>query len=79
LWDLETARAKNPSLEVLTNLSTKLDVSIAALVGERHEDDDGDSGAAQMMFRELKTLSQSDRDVIKVMMERLKQQDREKG
>lgn len=71
MWDLETGRTSNPSLEVLTGLSRALDVSIAALVGEDTEEtpDNGDTVA---MFRDLKELSESDRETIKLMMERLR-------
>tara|TARA_R110000744_G_scaffold91550_1_gene177539 strand:- start:59342 stop:59674 length:333 start_codon:yes stop_codon:yes gene_type:complete len=71
IWDLETERAKNPSLEVLTKLSTHLGVPIARLVGEE-VDPDHQADDALVMFRELKTLSENDRETIKIMMERLK-------
>ena len=70
MWDLETGRAKNPSLEVLTGLSRALDVSIASLVGEVVEDNSPDNTHA--MFRDLQSLSETDRQTIKIMMERLR-------
>ena len=76
IWDLETKRATNPSLEVLQKLSTALDVPIAGLVGENPENEpDGDD--AVVMYRDLKTLDPEDRETIKLMMERLKRRSRE--
>jgi len=71
MWDLETDRAKNPSLEVLTGLSRALDVSIASLVGEVVADNSPDEALA--MFRDLPSLSEEDQQTIKIMMERLRQ------
>ncbi|GGH05107.1 hypothetical protein GCM10007420_21960 [Glycocaulis albus] len=71
VWDLETERAKNPSLEVLTKLSTHLGVPIANLVGE-DVDPANQADDSLVMFRELKTLSENDRETIRIMMERLK-------
>lgn len=70
IWDLETARAKNPSLEVLQRLSTVLGVPIASLVGE----DPHTSGAPDdtvVLFRDLQKLAPEDRETIKLMMGRL--------
>lgn len=70
VWDLETMRAKNPSLEVLQKLSTHLGVPIAALVGEDSPSGD-ENDEAVVMYRDLKTLESEDRETIKLMMERL--------
>lgn len=71
IWDLEKGRTTNPSLEILVGLSRALDVSIANLVGEDTEQtpNNGDTVA---MFRDLQTLSDSDRETIKLMMDRLR-------
>lgn len=71
IWDLEKGRTTNPSLEILVGLSRALDVSIANLVGEDTEQtpNNGDTIA---MFRDLQTLSDSDRETIKLMMDRLR-------
>ncbi|WP_417414318.1 helix-turn-helix domain-containing protein [Hoeflea sp.] len=71
IWDLETLRATNPSLEVLQKLSSTLDVPIASLVGESPDSEDGGDEAV-VMYRDLKTLEPEDRETIKLMMERLK-------
>lgn len=71
IWDLETGRAQNPSLEVLTGLSRALDVSIAQLVGEQAQEDEPET--ARAMFRDLRDLSDDDQETIKMMMERLRE------
>lgn len=76
IWDLETLRATNPSLEVLQKLSTALDVPIAGLVGES-PDSESAGDEAVVMYRDLKTLDPEDRETIKLMMERLKRRSKE--
>lgn len=71
LWELETERAINPSLELLAKLSTKLGVTIATLVGE-NPDEASPQDESVVMFRDLQKLSEIDRETIKLMMERLK-------
>jgi len=74
IWDLETARSKNPSIELLTTLANKLDVAVSDLVGENPEQDEEGSRVLGM-YRELKDLSGRDLDVIQSMIERLKSKD----
>jgi transcriptional regulator with XRE-family HTH domain len=71
VWDLETGRAKNPTIDLLAKLSQALGTTIADLVGENPE---GDEQAPEVvaMYRDLKTLSDNDRETIRMMMERLK-------
>lgn len=68
IWDLETGRAKNPSIELLTNLSRCFDVSIAELVGETPESNEEPSEIVAM-YRDLKMLSEPDRQAIRSMMD----------
>lgn len=75
IWDLETERAKNPSLEVLTGLSRALDVSIAQLVGESASEDEPET--ARAMFRDLQSLDETDQQTIKLMMDRLRERKKE--
>lgn len=73
IWDLETERAKSPSLEVLKKISTHLSVPIATLVGEDPEGAELDPNSeAVVMYRGLQGLNEQDRETIKIMMERLK-------
>lgn len=69
IWDLETARAKNPSIELLMKLAKCFGVGVADLIGENP---DAEEGELVTMFRELKTLSPEDLKVIQSMMDRLK-------
>jgi len=71
IWDLEKGRTTNPSLEILIGLSRALDVSIANLVGE-DTDQASNNGDTVAMFRDLQELSESDRETIKLMMDRLR-------
>ena len=66
IWDLETGRATNPSIELLTKLSRALNVSVAELIGESSASDEPELLA---MFRDLKTLSPDDRKAIQGMMD----------
>jgi len=74
IWDLETARSKNPSIELLTTLANKLDVAVIDLVGENPEQEEEGSRVLGM-YRELQDLSGRDLDVIQSMIERLKSKD----
>ncbi|WP_343227866.1 helix-turn-helix transcriptional regulator [Sphingopyxis soli] len=74
IWDLETGRAKNPTIELLVKLSNTLGTSVAELIGES-ADSDGDEPEVLAMFRDLKELSENDRETIKIMMERLKRRE----
>ena len=71
VWDLETGRSKNPTIELLVKLSQALDTSISDLIGE-NPDGDQQNPEVVAMYRDLKGLSDNDRETIKLMMERLK-------
>lgn len=71
IWDLETARAKNPSIELLTKLAKCFNVSVAELIGENPEGDNEEPSLVAM-YRDLKELSATDRETIQMMMDRLK-------
>ena len=73
IWDLETGRAKNPTIELLSKLASALGTSISDLIGENPQE--GEAPEVLAMYRELKELSATDRETIKIMMERLKQRD----
>jgi len=68
IWDLETGRAKNPSIELLTNLSRCFEVSVSELVGETPEGQEEPSELVAM-YRDLKLLSEPDRQAIRSMMD----------
>jgi transcriptional regulator with XRE-family HTH domain len=74
IWDLETGRSKNPSMDLLIKLANELGVAVIDLVGE-NPDAEGEPSKVLGMYRELKSLSDRDLDVINQMIERLKSKD----
>jgi transcriptional regulator with XRE-family HTH domain len=68
VWDLETGRAKNPSIDLLIKLSRCFKVSVADLVGETPHGEDEPSDLVAM-YRDLKQLSPEDRQAIQSMMD----------
>jgi transcriptional regulator with XRE-family HTH domain len=72
IWDLEQGKTKNPSLQLLTELSRALDVSIKDLVGEGDETASSDPPQLAPLFRELRGLTPEQLDLIKTMTEKLK-------
>ncbi len=71
IWDLETGRSKNPSIDLLTHLAKALKVSVADLVGENPAGENEDPHIVAM-YRELKELSPEDRDVIQTVIDRFR-------
>lgn len=74
IWDLETGRSKNPSIELLTDLAKALSVSVAVLI-EEVGPDTGDEPQLLAMYRGLKDLSPEDRDMIQSVIDRFKNRD----
>jgi transcriptional regulator with XRE-family HTH domain len=75
VWDLETGRSSNPSVDLLTKLATHFQVRIADLVGENPNAADEDQKHVAL-FRELKQLSDPDLETIRILMKRLKDPER---
>ncbi|MBR2535735.1 MAG: helix-turn-helix domain-containing protein [Hyphomicrobium sp.] len=71
VWDMETGRSKNPSIELLLKLAKFFGVGIADLVGENPNAEEEGSRALSM-YRELKELKDEDLEFIQQMMDRLK-------
>lgn len=71
IWDLETGKSSNPSIELLTKLAKCFGVSVAELIGENPADEDADPQVVAM-YRELNELSSADRQAIQAMMDHLK-------
>tara|TARA_R100000656_G_scaffold121729_1_gene96870 strand:- start:334 stop:666 length:333 start_codon:yes stop_codon:yes gene_type:complete len=71
LWDMESGRSANPSMDLLKKLSEKLNVSISVLVGEEPSEDTPESYKA--MFRSLQGLKPGDLDVVDAVLKSLKQ------
>lgn len=70
IWDIERGESKNPSLELLKKIADYFDTSVGELVGEKH-DAEGEPQELVAMYRGLKELKESDREVIKVLMQEL--------
>ena len=77
IWELEIGKSRNPSIELVTKLAAHFRVPVAQLVG-------GDPEAPQedpelvAMFRDLKEVTESDRVLLKSILETMKKRkDRE--
>lgn len=71
------ARERTPSSAVLVKLATALSVSVDYLVGRSEDTDLNDllrNEDAKLLFRDLSSLSQSDKDQVRTMIEVLKKQ-----
>lgn len=71
IWDLETGKSKNPSIDLLTKLAKCFGVSVADLIGENPTAKNVDPQVVAM-YRELKDLTPADRQAIQTMMDHLK-------
>ena len=71
IWELETGRAKNPSIDLVMKLAKCFGVAVADLVGENPHAKD-EQPQFTTMYRELKELSEPDRQAIQVMIDHLK-------
>lgn len=67
IWELETGKSSNPSVESLTKLAEHFNVSVAFLIGEDPESD-GEEPELVAMYRDLKGLSGDDRNKIREIM-----------
>ena len=68
IWELETGRATNPSIELLKKLAKCLGVSVADLIEENPQGQD-ERPELVTMYRELKELTPEDRQAIQTMMD----------
>jgi len=71
IWDLETGKSRNPSIELLTKIAKCFGVSVSELIGENPAGSSEDPSVVAM-YRELKELSPKDREAIQQMMDHLK-------
>ena len=78
IWDLETGKSTNPSIELLKSLSRFFGVSVADLIGENPQADSEDSGVVAM-YRDLKELTPADREALGMMMKHLKNRNKDRG
>jgi transcriptional regulator with XRE-family HTH domain len=74
IWDLETARSKNPSIDLLKKSADCFGVGVSDLI-EENPAAEQEGSRVLGMYRELRNLSDRDLDVIQQMVERLKSRD----
>ena len=64
VWELETGKSKNPSMELVTKLAEHFGVPVAQLMGEDPEAAEADQELVAM-FRDLKDLTPRDREILR--------------
>jgi transcriptional regulator with XRE-family HTH domain len=69
IWDIERGASKNPTIDLLNRLATHFGVSVGSLVGEEPPTEMHNELVA--LYRDLKNLSDSDRDTIRGLAKRL--------
>ena len=66
VWELETGKSKNPSMELVTKLAEHFGVPVAQLMGEDPEAAEADQELVAM-FRDLKDLTPRDREILRLV------------
>lgn len=64
VWQLETGKSKNPSMDLLGKLARYFSIPLAQLVGEDPEATEEDQELVAM-YRDLKDLTPRDREVLR--------------
>ncbi len=72
VWNLEKGLSDNPSIELVVKLAELFRVGVADLIGENPGNPD-ESPEMVALYRDLKKLDGSDRETIRVLMERLRE------
>lgn len=70
IWGLENGKTKNPSCELLKKLADFFDLPVSNLIGENPNAPDEDPKLVKI-YRNLKELSEDDRETIKLLIEGL--------
>lgn|ERR1700761_2751025 len=65
IWELETEKSTNPSLDLLKKIATHFDIAVASLLEER------EGGDALIFGREVEGLSEQDKQLLWQMAERI--------
>lgn len=68
IWELETGRSSNPSLELVRRLAEHFEVKISYLVEET-----GDEESPGVFFRDVDGLSEDDMEILRKMADHLRQ------
>ncbi len=64
VWELETGKSKNPSVELVTKLAEHFAVPVAQLIGEDPHAPREDQELVAM-FRDLRDLTPRDREILR--------------
>ena len=64
VWQLEKGNSENPSIDLLKKLAGHYSVPVTFLA-DTHADATLDDAEAQQFFRDFKSLSETERDVLK--------------
>lgn len=72
IWDLEQGNAANPSRELLERLATHFRISVSELL-EEEPNAQGEPSDLVALYRDLKSLSDTDRKTIEAVMRSLKE------
>jgi transcriptional regulator with XRE-family HTH domain len=69
IWDIERGASKNPTIDLLNRIAAHFGVSISSLIGE--EPPEGMQKELVALYRDLKDLSERDRQTIRALAKRL--------
>lgn len=75
IWEIETGKSRNPSLDLLTRLADHFNISVSHLTGET-PDKNSDDEELLVMYRTIKNLSQPDRETLQLIIESMKKKGR---
>jgi transcriptional regulator with XRE-family HTH domain len=71
VWELETGKSSNPSMELVRKLADHFGVAVATLIGEDPESAQ-EKPELVAMFRDLKEVTDNDRELLKSILETMK-------
>lgn len=71
IWDMEQGNSANPTRELLVKLADYFRVAVSDLVGE-NPNATGEPSELVALYRDLKSLSDTDRKTIEAVMRSLK-------
>ncbi len=71
IWEIERGGSQNPSMDLLKKLAEHFGVSVSKLIGEDTPSEEQEG--LMVLYRDLKHLSESDREYIKQLAKRLKE------
>ena len=69
VWELETGKSRNPSLELIKRIADHFKVTVASLIGENLDEDE----EIIVMHRDYQGLGEKDRAAVQAMIQHFKQ------